>query len=316
MESPGDEGDVPAVLSPDMLALLASMGLGAAPDETLQRLPNGDPVRQLAAIEELTATQPGLACGVLARDGVVRLDGCLSAQLCAACAATVDMQLAVARKAGLDGYGDGGQGFGNVDSPTHRWDMLVDAKPPFDDSLRYLLGDGPLHLLFDQLFGGLDAPFHELACLVSDAGAESQRVHPDTVARGAAGCPLYTTVVALTDVDPSMGCTHFIRGSHTEEAHHRLRHGRDAFLSGAEYSRASLRCGDVVVMDSRVCHLGDANESRRRSLFYFTLMNPEFEDAPAGSKLAGLSLNLHQYALPPAVAVAHRVDTCVIASRQ
>ena len=304
-----DDGDVPAVLSPDMLALLASMGLGAAPDETLQRLPNGDPVRQLAAIQELTATQPGLACGVLARDGVVRLDGCLSAQLCAACAAAVDVQLAVARKAGLDGYGDGAQGFGNVDSPTHRWDMLVDAKPPFDESLRHLLGSGrPLSELFEHLFDGLDAPFHELACLVSDAGAESQRVHPDTVARGAAGCPLYTAFVALTDVDPSMGCTHFIRGSHTEEAHHSLRHGRDAFLSCAEYTRASLRCGDVVVMDSRVFHLGDANESRRRSLFYFTLMNPEFADAPAGSKLPGLSLNLNDYALsrlPPAVALAH-----------
>lgn len=300
-----DEGDLPAALSADTLALLASMGLAAAPDETLQRLPNGDPVRLAAAVQELTATEPGLACAVLARDGVVRLDGCLSALLCAAVATAVDKQLAVAHEAGVDGYGNGSQGFGNVDSPDKRWDMLVDgAAPPYDESLHELLvAAGPLGVLFDTLFDGRDAAFHELACLVSDKGAGSQRVHPDTVARGASGCPLFTTFVALTDVDASMGCTHFIRGSHTEAAHHSLRHGRDAFLSGSEYTRASLRCGDAVIMDSRVCHMGDANDSRRRSLFYFTLLSPDFAEAPgAGSKLAGLHLHLHQYALPPAVA--------------
>ena len=122
-----------------------------------------------------------------------------------------------------------------------------------------------------------------------------------------------TSTAAAAGLRPSrparlrLGCTHFIPGSNTQAAHQRLRHGRDAFLSSAEFSRATIGAGAAVVMDSRTCHFGDANESRRRTLLYFTLLSPDFAEAPgAGTKFERTRINLHDYdasKLSPVVAL-------------
>ena len=317
-------------LSEDMLALLRSMGLASAPgSDERALLPNGDPARDPERVHVLGASAPGAeALAALARDGVVRLDNVLSAALCGACGVAVCDALRRQVAAGRDAYSPSRDTpFGNVDEPGKRWDMYLDyhgdgsgaaragdgqaadsveaaaaAGRTYRSALAALLGapSAPLRTLFDALFDGADAAFYELAALVSDAGAQSQRVHSDTVHQPS--CPLYTCFVALQDTDLAMGCTHFIKGSHTSEAHRSLRHTRGDYLAEAEYSAATLARGDAVVMDSRLFHFGGANDARRRKLLYFTLQNPAFASAPGiGSKLDSLHLNLHDIA-PPAVA--------------
>ena len=319
-------------LPDDMLALLRSMGLApAAASAERALLPNGDPARDPQRVHELQSSSPGAeALAALARDGVVRLNNVLSAGLCVACGAAVCDALRRAVAAGRDAYSPSRDTpFGNVDEPGKRWDMYLDyhgdgsaaraaggeagaseaaeaaaaAGRTYRSALAALLGasSAPLRALFDTLFGGADASFYELAALVSDAGAQSQRVHSDTVHQPS--CPLYTCFVALQDTDLAMGCTHFIKGSHnSSEAHRSLRHTRGDYLADAEYSAATLARGDAVVMDSRLFHFGGANDARRRKLLYFTLQNPAFASAPGvGSKLDSLHLSLHDIA-PPACA--------------
>jgi hypothetical protein len=309
-------------LSSETLALLRSMGLASAPSTDRVLLPNGDPARNPDQVREL---QPSAVCdavAVLARDGVVRLDGVLSAALCGECSLAICSALALAVAAGRDVYTTTrSTDFGNVDEPGKRWDMYLDyngvgssgfsgtTDGPTDGqsyrtSMSSLLGDtaAPLRLVFDELFDNRDASFYELAALVSDRGAASQRVHPDTVHQPQ--CPLYTCFVALQDTDAAMGCTHFIKGSHTQGAHHSLRHTREDFLAEADYSQATLRKGDAVVMDSRLFHFGGANEARRRKMLYFTLLHPNFDSAPGvGSKLDSLHLNLHDIKPPQTTCV-------------
>jgi hypothetical protein len=321
-------------LSEDMLALLRSMGLAsAAGSDARALLPNGDPARAPERVHALGASAPGAeALAALARDGVVRLDNVLSAALCQAAGVAICEALRRHVAAGRDAYSNSRDTpFGNVDEPGKRWDMYLDyhgtdgtgtgaartadggevaesveaataAGRTYRSALAALLGapSAPLRELFDALFDGADAAFYELAALVSDAGAASQRVHSDTVMQPS--CPLYTCFVALQDTDMAMGCTHFIKGSHTSEAHHSLRHTRGDYLAAADYSAATLSRGDAVVMDSRLFHFGGANDARRRKLLYFTLQNPAFASAPGvGSKLDSLHLNLHDIG-PPACA--------------
>lgn len=299
-------------LSSETLALLRSMGLASAPSADRVLLPNGDPARDPAQVRELLPSAVSDAVAVLARDGVVRLDGVLSAALCGECSLAVCSALALAVAAGRDVYTTTrSTDFGNVDEPGKRWDMYLDyhatesaGGQAFRGSMSSLLGDtaAPLRLVFDELFDKRDASFYELAALISDRGAASQRVHPDTVHQPQ--CPLYTCFVALQDTDAAMGCTHFIKGSHTQGAHHSLRHTREDFLAAADYSQATLRKGDAVVMDSRLFHFGGANEARRRKLLYFTLLHPNFDSAPGvGSKLDSLHLNLHDIKPPPTACV-------------
>ena len=297
-----EEAEVREELSADVLSLLRNMGLVSAPRD-IDRMENGDPVRAEGTVEDMEATEPGLACGVLVRDGVVRVNNVLSSASCLACSSDIDASLAVAVAAGSDHYvPDRSTGFGNVDASGLRWDMYLDGEAdPHAAALTELLGlSTPLDVLFEALFQGRDAAVHEFASLISDGGAESQRVHSDTMWQ-ASGCSTFTCFVALQDITTDMGPTHFIRGSHTQDAHQRLRHTRDDFLADSLYCRAGLKRGDAVVMDSRLCHTGAANVSnvagisQRRTLLYFTLLNPDFEFGPGeGSKLDRLDLHLHK----------------------
>jgi len=247
--SDSDGSDGQAALSADTLALLRSLGFAPAPIPGRAHLPNGDPARDAAAVQPLHASSPAAACGVLAADGVVRLDSVLSAGRCADCVLALDAALAAAVAAGRDRHAPGREsGFGNVDAPSHRWDIYMDGfEENYWKSFEEMLGGGtPLCALFGDVFRGRDAAFHELAGLISDPGAESQRVHPDTVFQEN-GCPLYTCFVALQDTEAAMGPTHFVRGSHCAAAHASLRHSRDDYLASCTYSHALLRKGDAVV---------------------------------------------------------------------
>jgi hypothetical protein len=173
----------------------------------------------------------------------------------------------------------------------------------------------PLMSIFNVLFKGVDAAFYEYAALISDGGSVSQRVHADSTYQPV--CPVYTVFVALQDISSDLGPTVFIPGSHTEESHRAFRFDKHAMLSGAQYSHALLQQGDAVIMDSRLFHCGSANNSNptcasagsskqqhpciggmpgRRSLLYFSLLNPDTVNMGHGSMFAAMSPTLHQMA--------------------
>ena len=74
------------------------------------------------------------------------------------------------------------QGFGNVLERKNRYDMYVtNTTPVVQSCLVDLLQKGkPLGDLFDDMFDGISAPFHELSALISDPGSPSQPLHPDS----------------------------------------------------------------------------------------------------------------------------------------
>lgn len=236
----------------------------------------------------------------LNQDGVIRLDNLISADLCQACLNRINESLAKAVSTGNDLYSEASEtGFGNVYERNHRWDMYLPYEGVYKELLKSLLGDScsPLNILFDGLFSHQDAEMYELSSLICDDDANSQPIHPDTQYQEQ--CPLYTVFVALQDVDEGMGPTIFLPGTQNNDSHTQLFSKnvleKDTFLAQSQYKQALLKCGDVVIMDSRTLHCGHANWTSRRILLYFTFRNPLFYDSnpPRGSKFSDLKLNLH-----------------------
>merc|ERR1712061_813804 len=115
----------------------------------------------------------------------------------------------------------------------------------------------------------------ELACLVSEPGAERQPLHSDTQ------CPakaLVTSFLALQDVEASMGPTVVCPGTHRQEVHDSFvelpldQRSSDSALDNHGGVPVLLEKGSVLVMDSRLLHCGGANtaedgaQPRRRLL--------------------------------------------------
>lgn len=121
-------------------------------------------------------------------------------------------------------------GFGTILARKHRYDMYVRPEGVVQKCLSSMLtsplgqeADGggdddddkgsngesesspwTLLRLFQELFdGAADAKFSELSCIISDAGAPRQPLHPDTHWEEVA--PIYSIFLALQDIDESMG---------------------------------------------------------------------------------------------------------------
>jgi len=244
-------------------------------------------------LEELEASLPVDACTVLNRNGIVRLRNVLSADICDRCLAAISKDLA--HEIAHAGAVMPEARFGNVLSRDNRWDMYLTPEGVYREALEHMLGSAtaPLAVVLNELFCGCSAEFHEFSSLISDPGASSQPIHPDTQHQDQ--CPLYTCFVALQDVNADMGGTIFLPRTTPVESHAQFKDSttKDAFLGGSEYRQGLLRKGDVAIMDSRTLHCGDANWKSRRVLFYFTLRNPQFYDSspPVGSLMAGLKLS-------------------------
>ena len=140
---------------------------------------------------------------------------------------------------------------------------------------------------------------------MTDTGADSQPVHPDS--HYAQYAPLWTVFVALQDIDIDMGPTIFLTNTHTSYSHDCFTGGneqKEQLLASSEYRRSALKKGDAAVMDSRTLHFGDKNDSdgKRRVLLYFTIRNPlhsetgaEADYPPCGSKWADLHMSTRDF---------------------
>ncbi|VEU39047.1 unnamed protein product [Pseudo-nitzschia multistriata] len=182
------------------------------------------------------------------------------------------------------------------------------------------------HYNGNKVYKGSEASLWELNCFMSNSGARRQLVHADCVCLEAvpglkhtdsneegedAGEPiLLTCFVALQDIDPSMGPTVFMPGTHNIRSHNVFfETGRDGASSpsadGASpkngllssrksVSGAPLPRGSCILFDPRVLHCAGANDcpdpEKTRALFYVTFKNPKV-DSPGCPSTSGYGIS-------------------------
>ena len=265
----------------------------------------------------LEATQPGgEAFNTLQRDGVLRLNEICSGDLCDRLLADINANLA--REVAAKNPQLVETGFGPVLCRESRADMYLPNPVTttaegqiYHEVLASMFSSSssPLSLLFHQVFDGHDSSFHEFSSLISDSGAASQPIHPDTQhdssEAGFSVCgPMYTVFLALQDVDEEMGPTIFLPRTNNQQAHEAVKSENEStkadFLAGCEYRMALLRKGDCAIMDSRCLHMGAANYKGRRVLLYLTLRHHELYGAstppiPQGSMLSSISPAMNDF---------------------
>jgi hypothetical protein len=147
-----------------------------------------------------------LLAAELKREGVVRIDGALSAATAESLRKFVLQQRDVSKKLVEDGGAAAEDCFG-VELERGgglRFDLLLPL-PPVVPALAELLGPaGRMGAVLEQVCGK-DAHLYELCSLITEPGSPRQTIHPDTPFQK--HCPLYAVFVALQDVTNAMGYT-------------------------------------------------------------------------------------------------------------
>ena len=232
------------------------------------------------------ATDPQHAVSLLRESGAVRIDNVLSKQTCKALHAHSIDSLATAlaevkahRTAASDVFAEhlliGEQA-------NKRHDVKLSLKSPtVQHAVREVLQS--LHAIFVQSLGA-DAELFELSSITSEVGTPAQTPHADFAAwPDDEDCPGQMVVVcfiALTDLKPRMGPTHFRPGSHTRAFHSDGAAASSAScedLSTSAYCAPLLKAGDAVLMDSACFHAGGANTLRSRTVFHVSFARGGFK---------------------------------------
>ena len=277
----------------DVAAIAATMRrLATQNDERNERVKISADARELLHLEP---SAPGKdAFDTLMRDGCLRLNDICGKALCGKVLEEVNATLAREIAAGNPQTIE--SGFGNVLCRESRWDMyLPDPKTEsvYRECLQEMFGSGssPLSRLFSDVFDGKDSALHEFSSIISDCGANSQPIHPDSKHDSQENedsfsqiGPMYTIFLALQDVEQSMGPTLLLPRTNTAECHEAIKSESryQEFLVCQEYRMALLRQGDVAIMDSRCLHGGLRNDAGpRRALLYLTLRHPTLYAASA-----------------------------------
>lgn len=174
--------------------------------------------------------------------------------------------------------------FGNVRCRHQRYDIKLPLEPAVREAIEELTASvGPL---LEQLVT-LEGRLVELSCIVSDAGAERQPLHPDTPCSSTPAAPLLTVFASLQHTSLAMGPTILCPGTHSSACHEELETIRledrslEQSIDSFGGKRVVCDAGTAVVMDSRLLHCGDANIGGRRRLFYTTWLLPG--SSPCGS---------------------------------
>ena len=178
-----------------------------------------------------------------------------------------------------------------VNKPKHRYELLLLPTPPLEDAVRTVLSG--CRSLYTSLVGTSGA-LVEFGAIVSEPGARQQDVHSDIPYSD--HTLLFTTFLALQDVDASLGPTIVFPRTHTDQFHRRVRVANaeaNAHAGGGEESlslslprffdllmpdwlrlggatlrppfdelpheQMTLRAGDVLIYDTRLFHCGGAN---------------------------------------------------------
>eukprot|EP00659_Diplonema_papillatum_P009423 gene9423-14605_t len=242
--------------------------------------------------------------------------------------------------------------FGKVREPENRYDLLLEMEGPVKDVVNSVMASMAVELR--SVFQNPGARLIELAAITSYPGAESQPVHADSVhgvlrflqadasamlggMLGASGglwedeeqeacdavlqasatdtAPMWTMLVALQDIDESMGPTHVWPGTANVDHHSRcyshyvspmglVPHDQREKLSvelademfEIQHKKMTLSAGDLVYYDSRTMHCGGANKSdKSRSVLVLTFVGAGM--MPEGSTYDLLPHLINKYRL-------------------
>mmetsp|Transcript_1252 Transcript_1252/g.2304 ORF Transcript_1252/g.2304 Transcript_1252/m.2304 type:complete len:459 (+) Transcript_1252:254-1630(+) len=226
------------------------------------------------------------AARTLSQDGVVRLNGILSASTAATLREKIldrraDAFAAISSSGEDNNKEDWRKYFADVLLKNNRCDLLLPLKGNrvLQTALHEILVASNLlsSILQIAIGGGDDATLYELSALISEPGSPRQPVHPDNPHQEHP--PLFTVFIALQDITSPMGPTIFLPKTNTAEAHaeyNDIPH-RDAFLESSPSVAALLNAGDASLFDSRTMHCGGANdevEGATRCLLYLSFRNP------------------------------------------
>ena len=198
--------------------------------------------------------------------GLVVLTSVIPLDAIAALAREVNILTTAALQAPLE---DGVGCFGEIREPLFRCDLKLHPSESLVVVLQALVA-ACADPLTECL--GPDPGLCELSALSSDPGARRQPLHCDTTDEneddagvGNVAPHIVSVFLPLSDLDPSMGPTLMLPGSHKASAHRKARSlGPQALLRDHPHVVMDLSAGDVVLMDSRLWHCGGANQSSRR----------------------------------------------------
>lgn len=141
----------------------------------------------------------------LIHDGIVRMNNVLSSALCDELLASINEKLAqdIANHVDMSRV----TGYGNVLCRDNRWDLYLNLTDDVNNRvLCALFGDTSSifgHLISDLFLDENNIEFHEFSSLISEIGASSQPIHPDS--QFTTDCPMYTFFIALQDITNDMG---------------------------------------------------------------------------------------------------------------
>eukprot|EP00310_Coccolithus_braarudii_P001358 CAMPEP_0183359104 /NCGR_PEP_ID=MMETSP0164_2-20130417/51216_1 /TAXON_ID=221442 /ORGANISM="Coccolithus pelagicus ssp braarudi, Strain PLY182g" /LENGTH=405 /DNA_ID=CAMNT_0025533147 /DNA_START=141 /DNA_END=1358 /DNA_ORIENTATION=+ len=243
----------------------------------------------------------------LINEGVVRIDGAITAATADALREFVDAERIRSTAEVSSGQRQFSDRFADLVLVENRCDLLLPLDGPPVDALQELLGErSVLGPLLEEVVGR-NAVFQEIACLISEPGAEQQPLHPDTPFTPTPS--LYAAFLALQDVTVEMGPTLYLPGTHTKEQHTifyggNLAVGRDPvgtrtnpvneeYLASRPVKFGLLKKGDVALYNQQVLHCGSANESedRVRRQFYISVRNPAVKGINARASIRPAYLN-------------------------
>jgi len=204
---------------------------------------------------------------VLITDGICRINNVLSPTTATEMIHYIDQLLIDTTQAVNQQLFTQTELFGNVHANHNRWDILLpfQANPTVLQALYETLH--PTSNLSNTIAStlGPDAQLFELACMVSDPGAPSQPLHPDSLFQDTPHSIL-TCFIALQNVDSDMGPTVFMPHSATKEHHFDLQNRhldtKAQGLVATSYNEiATLSQGDCSIYSSMTLHCGGANRS-------------------------------------------------------
>lgn len=226
---------------------------------------------------ELEACDRDAVAAEVERRGVARLNGVVSPTTAAELRAFAAAERATAERDVRLGLVPQLCRFADVLLKANRADVLLPLDAPIVvRALREVLSS-PVGDAVEALLGP-DAMLRELSCLVADAGAPRQVIHPDTPWHASGKPVLATCFVALQDVERAMGPTLFLPGTNAQPVHDQFFNDadKDHLLNHTEPRLSLLSAGDASLFDSRTLHCGTANRDpadRSRYLFVLSFWN-------------------------------------------
>lgn len=274
------------------------LSLSATPDQLRVLTMRGEIEEQLMTQKQSPLVhKPGQYFETLRRDGVVRIDNVVTQNT----ARDLRDYVVDLERRSLESVMSGEvpfvERFANVLVNTKRCDLKIPLGPaPVLKAMEEIL-HSPVRHTIEKLLG-TDCTLYELSCLISHPGSQRQNVHPDHPCivendyRDDTTEPLLLTCfVSLQDIEPDMGPTVWIPGTHNARAHDRFQRIRvedvldsespkDQLLRSTPSVVGLLPLGSCAVFDSRLLHCGTANTSpadlkKSRVLFYLSFKHPK-----------------------------------------